>query len=795
MKCAREGVPVSRHLLHSVLLCFLLCSLAGCTTAGEECISVGTEAYARALEASLAADDCTEFRIEQNHPADFLQNLRAHLATEAYDVQAAPLLEAYGSAYHWYPQYAATVVLAVDRHRTRAEIRGWQDLLRAGEAVGFTLREPDFRLLLSTLSYSLEGDFSIKKAAPYLSLLQRGGLLSPGESAAPVLICFDHEAAALVQQGRHLEIVIPREGTISFTRGLLSRAAVALPANLEEELLRAGFRLPDGRCDESIYPAAADYGRAAQLSDYSPLNKAGQDASRIFHRSVLRTRRFTAADNRESMLSVIFFILVTIAWAGHMVRRIMSKRVRLLVLVITLLLVLWAALRVFKWQMPVGSTVNRYSWYSYYIFLLGLPLALLRLADAAGRPEDAPTPCWWKLCFGLNLALLLMVLTNDLHMQVFQMDLSSSDWGMHYRYGPVYYFLWGVNVLFFLGAQWALLRKGWDSPRRNSLVFPIGFSVLLLAYAILYGLRVQPVWGTDFTIVMGFFSLLFLQTAIFSGLIPVNAKYGQLFAHSPLSMGILDEKGEAVLSSAAPDPPAGAALRFNAIPGGIATWRDDLSAVHALQRGLAKTVKKLERTNAMLRYEHRILWEMETLTAKKKIQVDLDALLDDQLAEISALLEKTGGDEKKNKRILARVGLRLCYIKRRSHLMFWKKQYRTMDSAELMIYLRELGALAKSAGLTCACLSDLQGGLPIDAAIACYSFLFGGLRFAIKKEQKEIICRLGAEDNFISLQLMGESPFEGFSPGEDVPAGSVELRGDGFLFQAVLKIAGGALHD
>ena len=729
MKGNCRGAVSFWHLIPGLLLCLLIFCLTGCTEPQDERLSIETEAYARALEASLAGSDLASWEIEHKGQAHFLQSLRSHLGTEAYDLQAVPLLEAYGSSFHWYPQYAATVVLAVDRHRTEAKIRSWQDLLHAGEAVGITLREPEFRYLLTTLSYALEGDFSVKRAASFLS-----------------------------------------------------------------RLLRAGLRLPDGRCDEGLYPPASDYRRAAKPRDYLRINELGQEALRTFNRNVLRTRRFTAADSRESMVLAMLFILVTIAWGGHMVRRIMSRRVRLLTLIIALLLVLWTVLRIFKWQMPGESAMNRYSWYSYYIFLFGLPLVLLRLADAIGKPEDAPTPLWWKICLGINLGLLFMVMTNDLHMHVFWMDLRSSDWATNYIYGPGYYFLWAVNVFFFLGALFMLLQKGRDSTRRYAALFPIAFSVLLLAYAVLYGMRIPPVWETDFTIMMGTFSLLFLQTAIYSGLIPVNSKYEQLFAHSPLAMGILDERGEAVLFSAAPSPPQGTTLRFNAISGGMATWRDDLSAVHALQRGLAKTVRKLERTNAMLRYEHRVLSEMEALAAKKKIQVDLDALIDSQLAEISTLLEDTGGDEKRNKSILASVGLRLCYLKRRSHLMFWKKQYRVMDSDELMIYLRELGTLAEAAGLTCACIAALSGELYIDAAIACYSFLFEGLRFAIEEGQSEIICRLSYEAPFVLLQLLGESPFEGLIPGDDIPAGAVELRGDGFLFQAMLKIEGGAAH-
>ena len=60
--------------------------------------------------------------------------LNEGFAVEAFDVQAFSAAEA-GVASKWYPQYLATVVIAVDRNLTDVKIGGWIDLLGVKEDV------------------------------------------------------------------------------------------------------------------------------------------------------------------------------------------------------------------------------------------------------------------------------------------------------------------------------------------------------------------------------------------------------------------------------------------------------------------------------------------------------------------------------------------------------------------------------------------------------------------------------------------------------------------------------------
>jgi len=73
----------------------------------------------------------------------------------------------------------------------------------------------------------------------------------------------------MIKSGRNMEVIIPIEGTFTYEKGLLSKNPLAFTGDIEGLLLDAGFRLPDGRCDASLYPQAAAYENAVRVTDYS----------------------------------------------------------------------------------------------------------------------------------------------------------------------------------------------------------------------------------------------------------------------------------------------------------------------------------------------------------------------------------------------------------------------------------------------------------------------------------------------------------------------------------------------
>lgn len=291
-----------------VMLCLICLSLSGCTRGNTQstviCNNDENSSYLEVISKALPSYTVT---IEKRNHTMF-SSLNAGNEVEVFNVQAMPALES-GVATHWYPHYLATVIIAVDRDRTDARIDGWNDLPAAGEAIGYLDHYPDRHLLMGAIAYGLEGeDFTLKKAADLLETLHVENRLALKAFDAPIVICYDYQVASLIKNGRNMEIVLPNEGTLTYQKGLLSNMEIFFSGDVESLLLSGGFRLMDGRCDDALYANAADYKRAAVVTDYDRLNTAFQDVPRVFRRDVQHIHLYTSADGREHQLFALVYM-------------------------------------------------------------------------------------------------------------------------------------------------------------------------------------------------------------------------------------------------------------------------------------------------------------------------------------------------------------------------------------------------------------------------------------------------------------------------------------------------------
>ena len=714
-------------------LCLSFIFLSGCSKApGENTVVCGGgfTHYPAAVARMLPGDAVRQAA------APAFSCLEYGTAVEVFDAQALPAL-ATGLAKYWYPHYLATVIIAVDRGQTDAEIRGWGDLVSAGEQVGFSDAAPDGQMLMAAMSYGLEGErFTLGRAAGLLAQLQKKRLLSCGAVHTPVVICYDYQAAAMRESGRDIEIVVPREGTLTFVKGLLSNRPLEFQSGADAALRAAGLRLPGGE----------DYEGAARLTDYTHLNSVCQNVTRVLNRKVMRTYLFTSADGREHQLFALLFMILVVVWTSAVVRRAMRRGVRRAVLLIGAILLGWSLVRLLKYQLVPDTALNRALWYGYYLFQLALPLALLWLTWAVDQPEGrAAPPKWLAAPAAVNGALLILVLTNDLHNWVFRLDLSNPNWSYDYGYGPGYYLVMAVCVATALSGLVALLVKSGRVPRKNRFVFPLALCALLGFYGTGYLLRFPPAWTSDFTMVMGLFTLLFLETAIRAGMIPVNSKYRQLFTHSPLAMRITDSEGRIALSSQAGPPRRDDDTLLFAAPiaGGQALWQEDIGALNRLLREAQETARRQAVANTVLAGEERIRRAMEEENARTQLMGQLEAEIAGHTARLSEMLE--------NAESAGGIVLLLCYIKRRCNLFFRERETphaeggHMLPADELAVYIDELAELAGYAGVKIITANAMAQPLDMRRATLFYDFFYSIVACAARHGCSCMLAHLGPE--------------------------------------------------
>lgn len=741
-----------------LLLCLLL---SGCSKAAAERHLIpaaeGTDAYCAAAQPFLPA-----YSLHGAEDTLYREVAKGH-AVACFDVQAIPAMER-GVGRYWYPQLLATVVLAVDRTQTDAAITGWHSLLENGVPVGVSSTSVIRNmLLLGALSYGLNQEAPAKEDALWLlERLNENSGFELEDWEAPILICLDYEAAAWNRSGGQYEIIVPEEGTLSFQMGLFSDVPLALSPGLDQALLAAGLPLANGE-RPSGFPD--DYSTAHLLEEreYDQFLELAGDSSRDLRRQVYHTRLYTTADLREHILSAIIIAAAILLWKGTVSHRMIRRDVRLVVDGMSWLLVGWLMLRLFKYQLMEEGLLSRLCWYGYYLFQLALPAALLYLTELLDRQEGEMRllrPLWPPL--GFYICSVLLVMTNDLHQLVFRFDLGG-NWMHDYRYGMGFWLVIGVSLLNFGLAVGKLFVRGRRSPYWGGKVLPLLFFLGLLGYAAAYVGRVPLAWESDVTVCACVISVLFFETALHTGLVPVNLQYQKLFAAAPIGLTLVDETGAAVLSSRGA-PPISPSLwkrlgmdmahpllrdsdtQLHAVPirGGMAVWQEDLSQLNRLRREIQDVQTRLEAANALLREEGEVKKRLLIAETNRALFEQLDRDMERRITSLTQLIETLPKTEAPGN-LTAYITLCLCHIKRRCNLFFLARQGEALSGEELSIYLDELAELARYAGLNMLLRCGVSGTLEIRSAAICYDFAFEAISWALKEDASTLLGYLEPE--------------------------------------------------
>lgn len=696
-------------------------------------------------------------------------------AMEAFDVQAIPALQN-NVARYWYPQYLATVVIAIDRDQTDVPLTKWRDLVLIKDQISLGVVDSNQRMLVAGLSYGLEGsDYTTQDAIDLLIRLASSNQLQYASQDTPIMICFDYQAVHLMKQGRHLDIIIPQEGTLTFTKGLLSRRQLSFSNDVEERLLAAGFKLPTGEADSNYYPREEIYVKAVNAENAQHFNTVAVDILRDLRRRVQKVRLFSSADPREHQLFPLLYLTLLTIWAASLVHRTVHKSSRGALLLTVVAVAGWVIMRLIKYQVPVYATkINGLLWYSYYLFQLALPLGLLWLAWSIDKTEDQIfPPKWFAVLCGINFSLFLIVLTNFRHQLIFMFDPMDSRWGHNYSYGPLYSLVLLATIIPFLAALIILLVKSKRNPRKRAILFPLGLCLILGLYSYGYITRVPIAWDSDATMMIGIISMLFIESAIRSGLVPVNKNYLKLFWQSTLGIQLIDSDNHVVLASshatAISDDTITEIIQGDSKPyylnddtlvfaepiiGGHVVWQEDISQLNRLQLKVEASIANLTVANTMLAEEARIKQAIYEEESQQALWAQIEEEIDDYVKEMRTrtveLLKSTVTKES-----LALLALLMCYIKRRFNLYFRTKETDRFALGEFILYFDELVELASYSGLHIFVTSEQEGEiLPLQSSLL-YDFFYVIVSWAAEQEASPLLVTLEKKDaQFIFRFLM-----------------------------------------
>ena len=421
-----------------------------------------------------------------------------------------------------------------------------------------------------------------------------------------------------------------------------------------------------------------------------------------------------------SYIRAALYLLLFSLWGFSLDRRIIQTQALHCLRLTAALMLLWLILRTLKYEFVTDLTVARYIWYLYYLPMLFIPLLGVYIALTLGKSEEYRLTERAGFLVAVPGILFLLVITNDLHQQVFA--FSSGVPGVPDNYGyshGIFYFCsmgWMVACMIF--SLVLLLKKSRVpcSKKKRLAPFVIGCATVLYGILYLLGLPAVRRWLGDMNVTFCLLYAAIYESCIRCRMIQSNTGYVELFEATTLAACIADRSGNIVLRSRAAGEdmvcpregiplirPNGIRISSAPISGGYAVWQDNVRPLTELRTKLSENKTKIKNNKEKLQEAYLIQKKLNELTEKNRIYDEMEARYGEQIARIGQLLKQCEGAEPaETQSLLKRILLLGTYIKRDANLYFLSLEYELLPQQELRLTVDEAVRVMTVCGTECS---------------------------------------------------------------------------------------------
>ena len=414
------------------------------------------------------------------------------------------------------------------------------------------------------------------------------------------------------------------------------------------------------------------------------------------------------------------YLLLFSLWGYSLDRRIIQPQALHCLRLTAALMLVWLILRTLKYEFVTDLTVARYIWYLYYLPMLFIPLLGVYIALSLGKSEKFRLTGRIGALAIIPAVLFLLVITNDLHQQMFAFSsgVPGEPDNYSYSYGPVYfcYLGWTVTCMFF--SLILLLKKSRipGSKKKRLAPFVIGCATVLYGILYLSGLPAVRWWFGDMNVMFCLLFAAIYESCIRCRMIQSNTGYVELFEATTLAACIADSSGNIVLRShaacddiACPEEgtqvfrPDGIRISSAPISGGYAVWQDNVRPLTELRAKLSENKAIIKNNKEKLQEAYLIQKKLYELTEKNRIYDELEARYGKQINRIGQLLKQCEDAEPAEVRnLLKRILLLGTYIKRGANLYFLGMEYELLPQQELRLTVDEAVRVMTVCGTECS---------------------------------------------------------------------------------------------
>ncbi len=426
----------------------------------------------------------------------------------------------------------------------------------------------------------------------------------------------------------------------------------------------------------------------------------------IFTARVLRQIGFQLENPLKLYLVILrasIYIGLFTAWCISVRNRIIQPQVRRYLTVISALMAFWMTVRTIRYSLGECMWLMRYLWYLYYLPMLFISSLSVFVSLSLGKPDNFRLPKWTKFLYIPTAALLMLVLTNDLHQLVFVFPKDAVIWGNDYHYAFGYFLVIGYIVVCIITTLITMLIKCRIPHRRNVLMLPIIPMALAVFYSVLYIFRVS--WlrtiAGDVTVVFCLLIMAALENCIRCGLIQSNTGYDELFMASRLGAQITNQENVVCLVSAntreltqAQRISAGTRpvlvdqtilVKSQPIRFGHALWQVDIAEIMDTIEQVEENCRNLAERNRIRQENLKTRKKLLSLQEKNRVSDLLHRETASQIDLIDWMLAQYDmeTDDRKRKRLLGGAAVVGAYIKRYGNLLLIDERTEIADICDL----------------------------------------------------------------------------------------------------------------
>lgn len=478
-------------------------------------------------------------------------------------------------------------------------------------------------------------------------------------------------------------------------------------------------------------------------------------------------------------------------WGFSVHMRCSDARIRRCLKGVALLVGLWMLDVLVKYRIPIDAPrLIAFLWYLYYVPMTLIPTLCLLCALRASALDERPFAIVLRrVLWVASGAIIALVLTNSLHLQVFSFDVSDPDWQSAYAYNWGYWLAVAVYVAEYLGS-FALLLVASRRRLRGVIGVLVMVAVPFAAYSLMYALRHEFAIRTNFSLNYCVVVVTLLELALDFGLLPSYSWYDEAFSRLPLDLKVLARDGSVAFStdSAGPVPErvldltrkvaqsgthSGATrFRTSAIPhtlfkvygvsGGAALLAEDVAPLDERRRILTQRQERLRRSNEVLRHESGVRRELWRLQSEESLLRGIEESVSDKVCrmrQILASLPRGAGEDDRARRrdMLTEVKLLVAYCKRKGALVLSERSDPEFDRDRLQLVFNETASDLRSIGVDCAAMVSEEGDLPAGVVSVLYDCLYDVASAALFATDPILMLFVGGDGDGVEMRAALEA--------------------------------------